>query len=87
MSKIGNEQELHYKVVDYIKRFYSAALLMTQMGELQDADAKRIDAYKKGYQKGSPDLILSNYHINYQGLCIELKARQIITKYRNQRKR
>ena len=49
--KIENEFDLHSKVVEYIRRFYPNALLVANLGELQDTKSKRINSYKKGYQK------------------------------------
>ena len=49
------------------------------LGELQDTSIKRIEAYKKGYMKGQPDIILYKHHKKsekYKGLCIEFKTRQ-----------
>ena len=33
----------------------------------------RIDSYKKGYLRGSPDLIINNLHKHYTGFAIEFK--------------
>lgn len=44
------------------------------MGELQDTDAKRLDAWSKGYMKGQPDLLVLNRHWKYCGLAIEFKS-------------
>ena len=74
--KIYDEYDLHTKVVQYIRRFYPDVLMIAGLGELQDASNKRIDSYKKGYQKGQPDLIIQNLHRNYNGMCIELKIPQ-----------
>ena len=46
------------------------------MGELQDSSAKRIDAYRKGYQSGTPDLLILNLHAQWNGFAIELKHPQ-----------
>ncbi len=73
---IGNEKQLHYAVVDYIKKCLdNFFIIVTPLGELQDTEEKRIDAYKKGYQSGMPDLILlSNSLVKYKGIAIELKT-------------
>ena len=34
----------------------------------------RIDSYKKGYLRGSPDLIINNLHKHYTGFAIEFKT-------------
>jgi len=73
MFKLENETDLHYKVVDYIRRFYPKGILVATVGENQDTEWKRIDFYRKGYTKGSPDVLLLSYDKNYAGLCIELE--------------
>jgi len=70
---LKNETNLHHRVVAFIKRFYPDALLTAGLGELQDSESKRIDAWKKGYLKGTPDIIIHNHHVNWSGLAIELK--------------
>ena len=72
--KIENEYDLHTKVIGYIKKFYPNALLIVGLGELQDTDNKRIKSFCKGYQKGQPDLIITNLHKHYSGFCIEFKT-------------
>ena len=47
MLKIENENDLHYKVVEYIKRFYQKAILIPGLGENQDSSFTNIDSYKK----------------------------------------
>lgn len=74
MFKIENETDLHYKVVQYIRRFYPEAIMITGLGENQDTPTKRINSWKKGYQKGQPDIIIANYHNQYSGLCLEFKS-------------
>ena len=71
---IGNETDLHYKVVDLIRRYYPDTILVAGLGENQDTENKRLDSYKKGYTHGQPDLMVLNYHKNYKGLCIEFKS-------------
>lgn len=44
--KIENENDLHCKVVNYIRRFYEKAL-----GGNQDTSEKRIDSHRQGYMK------------------------------------
>ena len=74
MIMISNEKELHYKVVNLIRNYYPDAILVAAMGENQDTEEKRLDSYKKGYQRGTPDLMILDYHKDYQGLCIEFKS-------------
>ena len=74
MIMISNEKELHYKVVNLIRNYYPDSLLVAGLGENQDTEDKRLDSYKKGYQRGTPDLMILDYHKDYQGLCIEFKS-------------
>jgi prophage antirepressor-like protein len=70
---LRNETDLHYRVVAFIKSYYPDALLTAGLGELQNTSQKRIDSYKKGYRKGSPDLIIHNHHARWSGMAIEMK--------------
>ena len=59
--KIENETDPH-------------SLFTVTLGENQDTVHKRIDSFKKGYLRGSPDLIINNLHKHYTGFCIEFKS-------------
>ena len=74
MIMIGNETDLHYKVVQLIRRYYPDSILVAGLGENQDTEEKRLDSYKKGYSRGQPDLMILDYHRDYKGLCIEFKS-------------
>ena len=74
MFKIENETDLHYKVVQLIRNYYPDSILVAGLGENQDTEDKRLDSYKKGYQRGQPDLMILDYHRDYKGLCIEFKS-------------
>ena len=74
MIMIGNETDLHYKVVDLIRRYYPDSILVAGLGENQDTDDERLDSYKKGYTRGQPDLMILDYHKDYKGFCIEFKS-------------
>ena len=74
MIMIGNETDLHYKVVDVIRRYYPDTILVAGLGENQDTENKRLDSYKKGYMRGQPDLLVLDYHKDYKGLGIEFKS-------------
>ena len=52
MFKIENETDLHCKIVHLLGNYYSKAVIVTGLGENQDAPSKRIDSWKKGYTKG-----------------------------------
>jgi prophage antirepressor-like protein len=71
---LRNETELHHKVISFIRRFYPHALIAACMGELQDTSQKRLDSWRKGYQAGTPDIIILNLHAKYSGFAIELKS-------------
>ena len=72
--KIENETDLHVKVVSFLKKRYPHSLFTVTSGENQDTVHKRIDSFKKGYIRGSPDLIINNLHKHYSGFCIEFKS-------------
>ena len=74
MIMISNERELHYKVVQLIRNYYPDSLLVAGLGENQDTEDKRLDSYKKGYQRGTPDLMILDNHKDFRGLCIEFKS-------------
>ena len=44
------------------------------LGENQCTSTIRIDSYKKGYLRGSPNLIINNLHKHYTGFAIEFKS-------------
>lgn len=69
-----NEKDLHFKVIDYVRKYYPHALLYAGLGELQDTVQKRIYAKSAGYMKGQSDIIINNLHKTYNGLTIELKT-------------
>ena len=58
MIMIGNETDLHYKVVQLIRNYYPDSILVAGLGENQDTEDNRLDSYKKGYQRGQPDLMI-----------------------------
>ena len=72
--KIENETDLHVKVVSFLKKRYPHSLFTVTLGENQDTTFKRIDSFKKGYIRGSPDMIINNLHKHYRGFCIEFKS-------------
>ena len=74
MFKIENETDLHYKVVQLIRNYYPNSILVAGLGENQDTEDKRLDSYKKGYQRGQPDLMILDFHKDYKGLSIEFKS-------------
>ena len=70
---INNEKDLHYKVIDFIKKYIKEAIIVPGLGEHQINSSLRPDAYMKGYTGGQPDILL-NYHNKYRGLAIEFKT-------------
>ena len=72
--KIENEMDLHVKVVSFLQKRYPHSLFTVTLGENQDTAYKRIDSFKKGYLRGSPDLIINNLHKHYTGFCIQFKS-------------
>ena len=72
--KRENEMDLHVKVVSFLKKRYPNSLFTVTLGENQDTSYKRINSFKKGYLRGSPDLIINNLHKHYTGFCIEFKS-------------
>ena len=71
--KIENETDLHVKVVSFLKKRYPHSVFTVTLGENQDTAFKRIDSFKKGYLRGSPDLIINNLHKRHSGFAIEFK--------------
>ncbi len=69
-----NETDLHYKVVDFVRKHFAEAIIVAGLGELQDTDSKRISAKRKGYTKGQPDILILNRTCRSNGLAIELKT-------------
>ena len=72
--KFENETDLHVKVVSFLKKRYPHSLFTVTLGENQDIVHKRINSFKKGYLRGSPDLIINNLHKRYSGFAIEMKS-------------
>lgn len=72
-KQIINETDLHYAIVAWVRRFFPRAIIAPGLGELQDTEEKRIDAWKKGYTGGQPDILILDRHQQYSGLALELK--------------
>ena len=68
--------DLHVKVVSFLKKRYPHSLFTVTLGENQDTVHKRIDSFKKGYLRGSPDLIINNLHKCYSSLAIKIKVQK-----------
>lgn len=65
--------DLHTKVVGFLRKYHPEAILIAGLGENQDTSSKRINSWKKGYQRGTPDLIIANANRQHSGLAIEFK--------------
>ena len=72
--KIENETDLPTKVVSFLKKRYPYSIFTATLGENQDTIKERIESHKKGYLRGSPDLIINNFHKHYTGFAIKLKS-------------
>jgi hypothetical protein len=48
--------------------------MMAGLGEFQTTSSLRIEGYKKGYQKGTADLVILSKHLDYNGFCVECKT-------------
>jgi prophage antirepressor-like protein len=68
------EADLHYKVVAFVRRFFPEAVIVPGLGELQDTEEKRKDAWCKGYRSGQPDILILNRTRSASGLALELKT-------------
>ena len=69
-----NETDLHYKTVDFIRKYYPQAIIVPGLGELQRTEQDRLDAWAKGYKSGICDLLLLNPNDHNNGLALELKT-------------
>ena len=72
--KIESETDLHVKVVSFLEKRYQHSLFTVTFGENRNTSIKRIESHRKGYLRGSPDLIINNLHIHYTGFAIEFKS-------------
>ena len=69
-----NEFDLHVKVIDFMKKYHSNAILAPGLGENQVTDKMRIESWQKGYGRGQPDILILNKHKKWTGFAIELKS-------------
>jgi len=72
--KIYSENDLHRKVVEFMRNHLPGHIVVPGLGELQDTVQKRSLSYHKGYRGGQPDLLILNSHKTYRGFAIELKT-------------
>ena len=69
-----SEDDLHKKIVAFIRRFYPDVIKIPGLGEYQTNTTIRTSCYNKGYSGGQPDILIINSHRYYQGLALELKS-------------
>ena len=74
LPDVQNELQLHTALCAYARKAFPSARISPGLGEMQDTDSKRLESYRKGYQKGQPDLIVHVRSGNFSGLVIELKT-------------
>jgi len=74
MDTIINETDLHTSVVKFIRENYPSAILVAGLGEYQNTKDLRVDCWKKGYQKGQPDLMILNKNFHFSAFAIEFKS-------------
>jgi hypothetical protein len=67
------ELQLHEKVVKFIRKRYPGLLLMPGLGETGTTSEVRLANWRKGYQAGSPDLLVVHRHPKFTGLALEFK--------------
>lgn len=68
-----NETDLHQTVVRAIRARWPATLFTAGLGELQITSEQRIEAWRKGYLRGQPDLLVFEKTAQYLGLAVEFK--------------
>jgi hypothetical protein len=71
---ISNERHLHEAIVRYMRMNHPQVRVAAGLGELQRESPQRIEAWRKGYQKGQPDLLILARSGEFTGLAIELKT-------------
>ena len=72
--KIENETDLHTEVVSFLKKRYPYSIFTATLGENQDFSKKKTESHKKGYLRGSLDLIINNFQKHYTGFATEFKT-------------
>jgi hypothetical protein len=66
-----NETDLHQTVVKALRTRWPLALFAAGLGELQITSDQRIEAWRKGYMKGQPDLVIFELRFCNMNGCIE----------------
>jgi hypothetical protein len=55
---VGREDDLHYRIIEHIRKTYPDAVTTPGLGEHQTTDHQRMDSYLKGYAAGQPDIMV-----------------------------
>ena len=71
---IMTENDLHRRVVRYLKKYHPNIFFTATLGENQDTSEKRIESKELGYKKGIQDIIIYELNKKYNGLAIEFKT-------------
>ena len=74
LPEVQNELQLHNSLCEYARSTYPRARVSPGLGEMQDTSSKRVECWRKGYQRGQPDLVVHVRSGNFSGLVIELKT-------------
>ena len=67
------EADLHCTLVAETRKTWPAALLVPGIGELPEAGQRRLQAWKMGYTRGQPDIMILNPSGEHRGLAVEFK--------------
>ena len=73
-SCVNNERDLHTALCKYARDHYPNVRISPGLGEMQTTSERRLECWRKGYQRGQPDLIVHQRSGNFSGLVIELKT-------------
>lgn len=71
--EIRTETQLHESVASFIRDRFPDALILPSLGETGDTKEKRLANWRKGYQAGTPDLLVLMRHPRHVGLALEFK--------------
>ncbi len=71
-----NERDLHTALCAYARNRFPNVRISPGLGEMQTTSERRLERWRKGYQRGQPDLIVHQRSGNFSGLVIELKTPQ-----------
>ena len=72
--RVMTESDLHETVVRFCRTYFPDTVLIPGLGEMLDTDDRRICAWRKGYTRGTTDLLLVERTTKYCGLAFEFKT-------------